>query len=101
MALSEKVRAIKSYVEEGKDEYCNFIQNEKCYFTRFEISQLQKIGRLKDCVRLQNSVSGDDELFNQLQKQMEEIIIVQALPSLYEKVDNNVAKMIMSGVKKM
>ena len=61
----------------------------------FEISQLQKIGRLKDCIRLQNSVSGDDELFNQLQKQMEEIIIVQALPSLYEKVDNNIVKMIM------
>jgi ribonuclease HII len=97
--LAKKVKAITSYIEDGKEDYNYFVSNEKPYFSKFEISQLQTIGGLRNCVRLQKSVSGDDVLLNRLKKQMQEIIIIQALPCLEVETDSKVAKMIGAGFR--
>ena len=99
--LAQKVKAVISYVESGKDKYSSFSSNGKSYFTKFEISQLEKLGGLQKSVHLQKSVSGDDALFNRLKKQMQEMIIVEALPNLNVKTHPKVVKIIGKMVKKM
>ena len=99
--LAQKIKDVQSYIENGKEDYSDFNSDEKCYFSKFEISQIERLGGLRNCVRLQKSVSGDDELLNQLKAQMEEMIIVQALPSLETKTNKKMAKMLNGGFKRI
>jgi len=99
--LAEKVRSVSSYVLENSDLECtNFVNDDGCIFTDFEQLHLGKVGSLLQCVRIQRSVSGEDELLSKLNASMQQIVINEAIGHKpQKKTAKSVAGLIGGAVK--
>ena len=102
-SLAEKIRSVSSYVLDNNNLKCeNFVSDKECIFTDFEQTHLAKIGTLLQCVKIQRSVSGEDPLFEKLNKNMQQIVINDSIGyKPKEKTTHRVTSLIGGMVKKV
>ncbi len=78
--LAQKVKDVSNHVLDNNDlKYMHFVTPDGCFFSDFDIKQLDRVSSLLGCVRLQVSVSGEDELLNRLDENMKQIVMSNAL----------------------
>lgn len=96
--IADKIRSVAHHLDIDPNLTPHHFQIDgKCYFSKFEISQIEKIGGLHRCVMLQKSVSGEDALLERLRDEMAGIVMVQALAKPTEQTNVKVSK-LMRGV---
>ncbi len=96
--IADKVKKIAPLLDDKDLSFSSFKEGKP--FTKFEVSQLMKIGSLRSCVRLQRSVSGGDALLDKLKEVNKAIVINKALGHKQaDKTHKGVSNLIGNAVK--